>query len=131
MQNEGLNQSYNLVKDFHIAFNHPYSLHPKRMEEFRRHARYDWMNEELDEFLEAELIEDQVDAMCDLIYFALGTLVEIGVKPEGIFNIIHEANMNKLGKDGRPIYNEQGKVIKPEGWQPPEKFILEEILSQI
>jgi predicted HAD superfamily Cof-like phosphohydrolase len=79
------------------------------------------MLEEIDEFIESDNITDQADAMIDLIYFALGTLVEMGVKPQKLFDIVHEANMTKLWEDGKPRYNSDGKTIKPPGWQDPFK----------
>lgn len=59
--------------------------------------------------------------MIDVIYFALGTLVEMGIEPDELFNIVQNANMSKLFPDGKPHYNEIGKVIKPEGWEDPHK----------
>ena len=56
--------------------------------------------------------------MIDLIYFALGTLVEMGIKPDELFDIIQKANMEKLGEDGNPIYNpKDGKIMKPKHWE--------------
>ena len=80
--------------------------------------------EEINEFLDAvkeQDIVEQADAMIDTIYFALGTLVEMGVQPDILFRIVQNANMSKLWPDGKPHYNEMGKVIKPEGWQDPHK----------
>lgn len=76
----------------------------------------------------------QVDAFTDILYFGNGGFVEMGVVPDRIFNIVHEANMGKIFPDGKPHYNEVGKVIKPEGWEEsfaPEPKIEEEIKSQI
>ena len=69
-----------------------------------------WMVEELVEFLEAEDLVDQVDAMMDLIYLALGTLVEMGVKPAGPFNVVHATNLTKVpqGVKGSDL----GKAVK-------------------
>jgi predicted HAD superfamily Cof-like phosphohydrolase len=78
------------------------------------------MREEIQEFLDSRNIYDQADAMIDLIYFALGTLVEMGIPPEELFDAVQEANMNKLWSDGKPRFREDGKIIKPEGWRPPE-----------
>lgn len=78
------------------------------------------MLEEINEFLDAvkeQDIVEQADAMIDTIYFALGTLVEMGVQPDILFKIVQHANMSKLFPDGKPHYNEMGKVIKPENWQ--------------
>ena len=58
--------------------------------------------------------------MIDLIYFALGTLVEMGVKPKKIFDIVHNANMNKLWEDGKVHCREgDNKVLKPPTWEDP------------
>lgn len=118
---------WNQVRDFHIKFKHPYSDIPKFMDNNRAKKRYKWMLEEIDEFLEARDTVDQVDAMIDLIYFAIGTLVEVGVKPDEVFEIVHDANMSKLWEDGKPHYNEDGKTIKPSTWIDPYPRIKEVI----
>lgn len=87
------------------------------------------LTEEIGEFIGAKTVTDQVDAMIDVIYIALGTLVEMGVQPEPIFNIVHAANMSKLGPDGKPIVI-NGKVRKPEGWTAPEPLIADELERQ-
>jgi predicted HAD superfamily Cof-like phosphohydrolase len=95
--------------------------------------RISWMLEELTEFAAADTLEDQVDALTDLIYFALGTFTLMGVKPEPFFDIVHAANMGKLHEDGKPRFNEQGKIIKPEGWAEkyaPEPKIIQELMRQ-
>ncbi|OXL83158.1 hypothetical protein BCV73_08760 [Paenibacillus sp. SSG-1] len=95
--------------------------------------RSSWMMEELVEFMQAKTLEDQVDALTDLIYFAIGTFTLMGVKPEPFFDIVHNANMGKLHADGKPRFNEQGKIIKPEGWAEkyaPEPKIVEELERQ-
>ena len=126
-----MDNSWLKVKDFHQAFGHPYAEQPKLMDKDRAAKRYAWMKEEIDEFIESNAIEDQADAMIDLIYFALGTMVELGVKPEKIFDIVHDANMSKLGSDGKPIFNEMGKVAKPAGWQDPQPKIKAAITEQL
>lgn len=81
-------------------------------------------------FPEDKLI-GQVDAFTDIGYFTNGGFVEMSVIPDGIFDIVHSANMSKIFPDGKPHYNEVGKVIKPEGWVAPEPLIEEEINRQI
>lgn len=96
--------------------------------------RASWMLEELIEFMDANHIERQADALIDLIYFAIGTFTLMGVKPETLFNIVHDANMGKLHEDGKPRFDAQGKIVKPEGWETkfaPEPKIEEEIKRQI
>lgn len=117
-----MNKEYNEVKIFHKNFNHPYSDKPQTLPLDRSKTRAAWMMEEINEFLEASKEQDiveQADAMIDVIYFALGTLVEMGVEPDELFYIVQKANMSKLFPDGKPHYNEMGKVIKPEGWENP------------
>jgi len=130
-----INEAYFAVKEFHKAFNHPYSDTPKLMELERAEKRRSWMDEEINEFINATKNEDiyeQVDALIDLIYFALGTLVEIGVPPEGIFKIVQNANMSKLWEDGKPRFRESdGKVIKPSNWEDPHNKIAEAINEMI
>ncbi len=119
-----MNKEYEEVKKFQKAFGHPYSNKPTLLTYERALKRYKWMLEEINEFLEASKNQDiveQADAMIDTMYFALGTLVEMGVKPDKLFYIVQEANMSKLFSDGKPHYNEMGKVIKPDGWQDPHK----------
>ena len=121
-----MNKEYNEVKKFHQSFGLPYLEEPETLPLERSKKRYAWMLEEINEFLEASEKQDiveQADAMIDTIYFALGTLVEMGIEPEELFNIVQTANMSKLWSDGKPHYNEMGKVIKPQGWEDPHKKI--------
>jgi predicted HAD superfamily Cof-like phosphohydrolase len=74
----------------------------------------------------------QSDAIVDAFYFLAGTCVEIGIQPQALFNIVQAANMAKLGPDGKPILRESdGKIMKPEGWEPPEAKLEEEIKRQL
>lgn len=129
-----INQEYNMVREFHKAFNHPYANKPTLMGMERAKKRHSWMQEEIDEFLEATEngdIYEQTDAMIDNIYFALGTLVEIGISPAEIFKVVQNANMSKLWEDGKPRFREEdGKVIKPPTWQDPHGKIVE-IINQM
>ncbi|RCX12328.1 putative HAD superfamily Cof-like phosphohydrolase [Anaerobacterium chartisolvens] len=122
-----LDDTWIKVREFHEKFGHPVSEKPVLLNEDRVGKRYDWMLEEINEFKESDNIYDQADAMIDLIYFAVGTMVEMGVKPENVFDIVHSANMRKLWPDGKPHYNEQGKTIKPAGWTDPYNDIKKEI----
>lgn len=74
----------------------------------------------------------QSDALTDINYFVQGTFTMMGVNPQPLFDIVQAANMAKLGADGKPIYRESdGKIMKPEGWQPPEPKLAAEIENQI
>ena len=97
-----MNKEWEEVKLFHEKFNHPISSYPKKMEKERAQKRYNWMLEEINEFLAAAEqgdIVEEADAMIDVIYFALGTLVEMGIKPDELFEIVQYANMSKLWED--------------------------------
>jgi predicted HAD superfamily Cof-like phosphohydrolase len=126
-----LDDPFNKVREFHVAFNHDCPARPELLGEKRVVKRYNWMREELEEFRQASSIHDQADAMVDLIYFALGTLVEMGVRPGRLFDIVHDANMKKLWPDGKVHYAEDGKVIKHPSWQPPEPQLILEIDRQV
>mgnify|MGYP000877795210 CR=1 FL=1 len=128
-----IDNEYNMVKDFHKAFGHPVADKPTLISEERAKARHSWMLEEINEFLEAVKngdIYEMADAMIDNIYFALGTLVEMGIPPAKIFEAVQKANMSKLWSDGKAHYNDVGKVIKPEGWQDPHEDI-SKIINQM
>jgi len=125
-----LNDSFNQVREFHLAFDHRCPEKPELLPRERVSKRYNWMLEELEEFRKAGSIHDQADAMVDLIYFALGTLVEMGVRPGRLFDIVHGANMKKLWPDGKVHYAPDGKVIKHPSWTPPEPDLMKEIERQ-
>ena len=116
-----LNEIFEQVKKFHIAFDHPVHDKPKLLSPDRVKSRSDWMIEEIKEFIDSDTVEEQADAMIDLIYFAVGTLVEMGVPPQKLFDIVQEANMSKIWPDGKPHFRKDGKVIKPEGWIDPKQ----------
>ena len=85
--------------------------------------RIKFMLEELDEFTNAETLEDQVDALVDLQYFLYGTLLEMGVNADQFtvcFNRVHKANMAKKAgrKEGR--FTTSVDATKPEGWVEPD-----------
>lgn len=130
------NEMWYMVRDFQKAFGHPAPDKPTMLTTERILKRNSWMLEECNEMLEAETLEDQVDAAIDKLYFAIGDLVELGVKPFNLFKIVQEANMGKLWNiDGKliPQYKEDGKVKKPPQWEEkyaPEKRLKEEIKRQ-
>ena len=122
-----MNKEYYEVKKFHQVFGLPYSDVPVPLTLERAKRRYSWILEEINEFVDASEKQDlveQADAMIDTIYFALGTLVEMGIEPDELFSIVQNANMSKLWPDGKPHYNNIGKVIKPEGWEDPHQKLV-------
>ncbi|UCD62250.1 MAG: nucleoside triphosphate pyrophosphohydrolase family protein [Flavobacteriaceae bacterium] len=93
--------------------------------------RYNLMDEENKEYFEAAQNNDLAevaDALGDMLYILCGTILEHGMqhKIEEVFEEIQRSNMSKLGKDGKPIYREDGKVLKgPEYFKPNIQAILD------
>ena len=86
-----------------------------------------------DETVDDVLVE-QVDALTDLLYFTYGSFSLLGVDPQPILEIVHQANMGKLFPDGQPHYDPvTHKVLKPLNWAQdyaPEEKIKAEIKRQ-
>lgn len=79
------------------------------------------MKEELAEFHNATTLEDEVDALIDLCYFALGRVIEMGVVPGAAFEEVHAANMAKeRGELSKRPHAKGYDAVKPEGWTPPD-----------
>ena len=119
------------VKDFHKAFKIGYLEEPKAdLGQEKNMLRYKLMREENEEYLDAANDNDLVevaDALGDMLYILCGTIIEHGMqhKIEEVFNEIQRSNMSKLGEDGRPIYREDGKVLKgPDYWPPDLESVL-------
>jgi predicted HAD superfamily Cof-like phosphohydrolase len=128
---DNMNKQYEMVRDFQERMGQPFAETPTVMSNERRENRFEYMDEELLEFYDAKTVVDQADAMIDLIYLAIGTLVELGVKPEPLFEIVHNANMSKIWPDGKARLNpETGKVVKPPGFIRPEPLLEAEIKRQ-
>ena len=90
--------------------------------------RVDLINEELSELKEAMQKKDLVevaDALTDLLYVTYGAGHAFGINLDKCFEEVQNSNMSKLGKDGKPEYNEMGKVMKGPNYFKPklEKFI--------
>ena len=90
----------------------------------KNELRYNLMKEENEEYLEAVQNNDIVeiaDALGDMLYILCGTILEHGLqhKIEEVFDEIQRSNMSKLGEDGKPIYREDGKVMKGPNYFKP------------
>ena len=96
----------------------------------KNELRFNLMKEENEEYLEAVQNNDIVevaDALGDMLYILCGTILEHGLqhKIEEVFDEIQRSNMSKLGEDGKPIYREDGKVMKgPNYFKPNFEKIL-------
>ena len=120
------------VQTFHTTYNLGYKETPTADIGMPKNLlRYELMREENEEYLEAANNNDLVevaDALGDMLYILCGTIIEHGMqyKIEEVFNEIQRSNMSKLGADGKPIYREDGKVLKgPNYFKPNIKAILE------
>ena len=127
-----MKQKLDAVKAFHQAFGLGVLNEPKAdlgLDKIK--LRFNLMDEENEEYLEAAQKGDLVevaDALGDMLYILCGTILEHGLqyKIEAVFNEIQRSNMSKLGADGRPIYREDGKVMKgPNYFEPNISEILE------
>ena len=117
------------VKEFNTTFGAPVNETPTVLDADEAFLRWLLIHEELEELLEAITQRDLIgiaDALGDLKYVVEGAAVAYGIDLEPVFNEIHRSNMAKLGPDGKVHYREDGKVLKPEGWRPPQ---LEPILN--
>ena len=90
----------------------------------KNELRFNLMKEENEEYLEAVQNNDIVeiaDALGDMLYILRGTILEHGLqhKIEEVFDEIQRSNMSKLGEDGKPIYREDGKVMKGPNYFKP------------
>ena len=85
--------------------------------------RMSLIKEELEELEEAMNNKDLVevaDALTDILYVTYGTGHALGINLDKCFNEVQNSNMSKLGKNGKPIYNEFGKVMKGPGYFKPD-----------
>ena len=90
--------------------------------------RYELIREELEEFKDAinnKDIKEVADALTDILYVTYGAGHAFGINLDKCFEEVQNSNMSKLGEDGKPIYNEYGKVMKGPNYFKPNltKFI--------
>ena len=120
------------VHEFHTAFGLGINTNPTgNLGENKNLLRFNLMKEENDEYLQAVQNDDIVeiaDALGDMLYILCGTILEHGLhdKIEAVFQEIQRSNMSKLNTDGKPIYREDGKVLKGSNYFKPN---FEEILK--
>lgn len=113
------------VTEFHTAFGLGMKDTPTAdIGEDRNMLRFNLMKEENEEYLEAAQNNDLVevaDALGDMLYILCGTIIEHGMQEKivEVFEEIQRSNMSKLGADGKPIYREDGKVLKGPNYFKP------------
>lgn len=133
-----LQEAINHVRRFHDAFGIANNDAPTvQLSEADIKLRFELIKEENEEYLEAAEKGDLVevaDALGDILYILCGTMLKHGLqdKMEEVFREIQRSNMSKLGADGKPIYREDGKVMKgPDYFKPNIAAILDAELSAI
>jgi predicted HAD superfamily Cof-like phosphohydrolase len=114
------------VETFHDAFGIQNNYSPTtQVSESELELRHRLMAEENDEYLEAAKRGDLVeiaDALGDQLYILCGTILKHGMQDKiiEVFEEIQRSNMSKLDADGKPIYREDGKVMKSELYFKPD-----------
>lgn len=119
-------EKINSVKEFHSVFQIGSREEPAgSIDEAEYMLRHRLMQEENDEYLEAckrgDLVEI-ADALGDKMYILFGSILKHGLqhKIEEIFDEIHRSNMSKLDENGKPIFREDGKIMKSSKYFKPD-----------
>ena len=90
--------------------------------------RYELIKEEMEELkiaIDKQDIKEVADALTDILYVTYGAGHSFGIDLDKCFNEVQSSNMSKLGPDGKPIFNEKGKVMKGPNYFKPnlDKFV--------
>ena len=120
--------NFNKVKTFMETFGQEVKTKPSFSSDKINNLRYDLIKEELEELREAMESKDLLevaDALTDILYVTYGAGHAFGIDLDKCFEEVQSSNMSKLGEDGKPIYNESGKVMKGPKYFKPDltKFI--------
>ncbi|MDB4034139.1 nucleoside triphosphate pyrophosphohydrolase family protein [Candidatus Pelagibacter sp.] len=120
--------NFNKVKTFMETFGQEVRTKPSFSTDKINSLRYDLIKEELEELKEAMENKDLLevaDALTDILYVTYGAGHAFGIDLDKCFEEVQNSNMSKLGEDGKPIYNESGKVMKGPKYFRPDltKFV--------
>ena len=120
--------NFEKVGQFMKTFGQEVKTKPGLSSEKINNLRISLINEELEEFKEAiknNDLKEVIDALTDILYVTYGAGHAFGVNLDKCFDEVQRSNMSKLGEDGKPIYNEAGKVMKGPSYFKPDlsKFI--------
>ena len=114
--------NFNKVKTFMETFGQEVKTKPSFSTDKINSLRHDLIKEELEELKEAMENKDLLevaDALTDILYVTYGAGHAFGIDLDRCFEEVQSSNMSKLGEDGKPIYNESGKVMKgPKYFKP-------------
>ena len=115
--------NFELVGDFMESMEQDVLIRPSFPEDSVQKLRLDLIEEELDELQYGIDNQDMVeiaDALTDLLYVVYGAGHAFGIDLDDCFKEVHKSNLSKLGPDFRPIKREDGKVLKPDTYFPPD-----------
>ena len=120
--------NFQKVKTFMQKFGQEVKLKPSFSTEKINDLRYNLIKEELEELKEAISKKDLLevaDALTDILYVTYGAGHAFGIDLDNCFEEVQNSNMSKLGEDGKPIYNDKGKVMKGPNYYKPDlsKFV--------
>jgi predicted HAD superfamily Cof-like phosphohydrolase len=114
--------NFNKVKTFMETFGQEVKNKPSFSTDKINSLRYDLIKEELEELkvaMESKDLLEVADALTDILYVTYGAGHAFGIDLDKCFEEVQNSNMSKLGEDGKPIYNESGKVMKgPKYFKP-------------
>jgi predicted HAD superfamily Cof-like phosphohydrolase len=120
--------NFDKVKTFMETFGQEVKTKPSFSTDKINNLRYDLIKEELEELkvaMENKDLLEVADALTDILYVTYGAGHAFGIDLDKCFEEVQNSNMSKLGKDGKPIYNESGKVMKGSKYYKPDltKFV--------
>ena len=120
--------NFQKVKTFMQTFGQEVKSKPSFSTEKINQLRYNLINEELEELNQAIVNKDLLevaDALTDILYVTYGTGHAFGIDLDRCFEEVQNSNMSKLDEDGKPIYNDAGKVMKGPNYFKPDlsKFV--------
>jgi len=110
------------VKTFMATFGQMVRTKPQFPDEKTIQLRYDLIKEELNELehaMKTKNLKEVADALTDILYVTYGAGYAYGIDLDKCFKEVQRANMSKLGTDGKPIFNEKGKVMKGPNYSEP------------
>ena len=120
--------NFEKVKQFMQTFGQEVKTKASFSDEKTNQLRLDLITEELEELknaMESKDLLEVADALTDILYVTYGAGHAFGINLDKCFDEVQNSNMSKLGKNGKPIYNELGKVIKGPDYFKPDlsKFL--------
>ena len=115
--------NFDKVRDFMKTFGQEVKTEPELPDKETAKLRIELIVEELNELIDANEDKDLIgiaDALTDILYVTYGAGHAFGIDLDECFREVQRSNMSKLGEDGKPIYREDGKVLKGPNYSEPD-----------